>query len=48
MAERTLKDKIKERILEVNREMHICLMGFEKASGTIDWNSLLKILKDIG
>jgi hypothetical protein len=36
-----------ERVLEMDREMYVCFIDWEKAFDRVRWNILLKILKDI-
>lgn len=35
-----------ERILEVNREMCVCFIDWREAFDKVDWNIIIKILKD--
>ncbi|KAI5738445.1 hypothetical protein M8J77_007179 [Diaphorina citri] len=36
-----------EKVLDANRELYICFVDWEKAFDRVNWNVLLKVLKDI-
>uniref|UniRef100_A0A8D8UAM4 Craniofacial development protein 2 n=1 Tax=Cacopsylla melanoneura TaxID=428564 RepID=A0A8D8UAM4_9HEMI len=36
-----------ERLMDVNRDMYVCFIDWEKAFDRVNWNILMKILKDI-
>lgn len=38
---------LSERILDVNKELYICFIDWEKAFDRVNWNILMKIMKEI-
>uniref|UniRef100_A0A8D8SEP2 Craniofacial development protein 2 n=1 Tax=Cacopsylla melanoneura TaxID=428564 RepID=A0A8D8SEP2_9HEMI len=38
---------LSEKMLEFNKELYVCFVDWEKAFDRVDWNILLKVLKDI-
>ena len=39
---------IGERMLDVNKDLYVCFIDWEKAFDKVNWNILLKILRDMG
>lgn len=38
---------LSERLLDVNRNLYVCFIDWEKAFDRVEWNLLMKVLKDI-